>query len=171
MYNGNETSGYNTAGNDQKVIQTRSGTKIIMNDAIGSVLIEDPSGNTWHMDGKGNISVNAPHDITMSAGKNVIISAGQNISGNAGIDLSMTAGANLGLTAGLMKNVFVGANYMMNVMGSLFEMVKGNRESETADRNEIAKSTQFSATEKNFVVNSTKKTVNNSAENTKIIEP
>ena len=103
MYNGNETSGYNTAGNDQKVIQTRSGTKIIMNDAIGSVFIEDPSGNTW----------------------------------------------------------------MMNVMGSL----KGNRESETADRNEIAKSTQFSATEKNFVVNSTKKTVNNSAENTKIIEP
>ena len=103
MYNGNETSGYNTAGNDKKVIQTRSGTKIIMNDAIGSVFIEDPSGNTW----------------------------------------------------------------MMNVMGSL----KGNRESETAERNEIAKSTQFSATEKNFVVNSTKKTVNNSAENTKIIEP
>ena len=42
-------------------------------------------------------------------------------------------------------------------MGSLFEMVKSNRESETAERNEIAKSTQFSATEKNFVVNSTKK--------------
>ena len=60
---------------------------------------------------------------------------------------------------------------MMNVMGSLFEMVKSNRESETAERNEIAKSTQFSATEKNFVVNSTKKTVNNSSENTKIIEP
>ena len=28
MYNGNETSGYNTAGNDKKVIQTRSGTKL-----------------------------------------------------------------------------------------------------------------------------------------------
>ena len=53
---------------------------------------------------------------------------------------------------------------MMNVMGSL----KGNRESETAERNEIAKSTQFSATEKNFVVNSSKKIVNNSAEKTNL---
>ena len=168
MYNGNESSSYATAGNDQKVIQTRSGTKIIMNDAIGSVFIEDPSGNTWMMDGKGNISVNAPNDISLSAGKNVIISAGQNISGNAGIDLSMTAGANMGLTAGLMKNVFVGANYMMNVVGNLIEMVKGNRDSETAERNEVAKSAQFSASEKNIVMNSSKKVVNNSAEKNNI---
>ncbi|WP_130736955.1 type VI secretion system Vgr family protein, partial [Flavobacterium sp. J27] len=59
MYNGNASSGYATSGNDQKVIQTRSGTKIILNDDQGSVFIEDPSGNTWMMDGKGNISVNA----------------------------------------------------------------------------------------------------------------
>ncbi len=46
-YNGSESSGYNTSGNDQKVIHTRSGTKMIFNDAEGSVFIEDPSGNTW----------------------------------------------------------------------------------------------------------------------------
>ena len=43
-YNGKETSGYRTAGNDKKVIHTRSGTKIILNDAEGSVFIEDRAG-------------------------------------------------------------------------------------------------------------------------------
>src|SRR5690606_11796576 len=50
-YNGAETSSYHTSGNDKKVIHTRSGTKIILNDAEGSVFIEDPSGNTYLMDG------------------------------------------------------------------------------------------------------------------------
>ncbi|MFP3835890.1 phage baseplate assembly protein V, partial [Chryseobacterium sp. SIMBA_028] len=59
-YNGSETSSYHTSGNDKKVIHTRSGTKIILNDAEGSVFIEDPSGNTYLMDGAGNINVNAP---------------------------------------------------------------------------------------------------------------
>src|SRR5690606_10367603 len=60
MYNGGQKSGYATANNDLKVIHSRSGTKIKMNDAEGSIFIEDPSGNTWFMDGQGNISVNAP---------------------------------------------------------------------------------------------------------------
>jgi type VI secretion system secreted protein VgrG len=37
-------------------------TKVILNDAEESVFIEDPSGNTWLMDGKGNINVNALKD-------------------------------------------------------------------------------------------------------------
>ena len=32
-----------------------SETKIILNDAEGSVFIEDPSGNTYLMDGNGNV--------------------------------------------------------------------------------------------------------------------
>jgi type VI secretion system secreted protein VgrG len=62
QYNGSESSGYHTSGNDKKVIHTRSGTNVILNDADGSVFIEDPSGNTWLMDGKGNINVNALKD-------------------------------------------------------------------------------------------------------------
>ncbi|WP_309608048.1 type VI secretion system tip protein VgrG [Flavobacterium sp.] len=164
MYNGSESSGYNTAGNDQKVIQTRSGTKIIMNDATGSVFIEDPSGNTWMMDGKGNINVNAPNDITMNAGKNMSINVGQNLSVNAGIDISETAGQNKNLTTGAFHNVFVGKNYLVNVLGSFMEIIKGNRESETSQRNEIAKSVQMLATEKNVVVNSAKTVLKNSGE-------
>ena len=72
-YNGSESSGYNTSGNDQKVIHTRSGTKMIFNDAEGSVFIEDPSGNTWKMDGQGNIEVNAPKNFTVNAGENITL--------------------------------------------------------------------------------------------------
>ena len=91
MYNGNQSSSYASSGNDQKVIQTRSGTKIIMNDAIGSVFIEDPSGNTWLMDGKGNISVNTPNTISMIA-TDIIMTASNNISSNAGVNISESAG-------------------------------------------------------------------------------
>jgi type VI secretion system secreted protein VgrG len=51
---------------------------MIFNDAVGSVFIEDPSGNTWMMDGKGNISVNAPKNFTVNAGENITFTAGQN---------------------------------------------------------------------------------------------
>ncbi|AMA48075.1 hypothetical protein AX766_04780 [Flavobacterium covae] len=64
MYIDSEISGYETGGNDNKVIQTRSGCKVIINDAQGSIHLEVPSGNTWTMDRQGNISVNAPKNFT-----------------------------------------------------------------------------------------------------------
>ncbi len=57
QYNGSQSSGYADGQNNVKAIHTRSGTIIILNDAEGSILIEDPSGSTWKMDGKGNINV------------------------------------------------------------------------------------------------------------------
>ena len=55
-----------------------------MNDGEGSILIEDPSGNTWKMDGQGNIDVNAPKNLTLNVGENVTITAGKNISVSSG---------------------------------------------------------------------------------------
>ncbi len=85
-YNGKAVSGYYTDGNDNKVIHTRSGTKIVMNDKEGSIFIEDPSGNTYFMDGKGNIKTNAPNNIEFTAGKDMIL--------NIGNDLSIQVGNN-----------------------------------------------------------------------------
>ncbi|MFJ1492203.1 type VI secretion system Vgr family protein [Capnocytophaga canis] len=87
-YNGKQKSNYHTAGNDKKVIHTRSGTKIILNDAEGSVFIEDPSGNTYLMDGQGNINVNAPKNITFTAGENLNINVGQNMITSVGNDMT-----------------------------------------------------------------------------------
>ena len=167
MYNGNETSSYASAGNDKKVIQTRSGTKIIMNDAIGSVFIEDPSGNTWMMDGKGNISVNAPNTISMNA-TDIIMTASKNISSNAGMNISESAGVDKNSSVGMMHNLFVGGNSMTNVIGSLFEIVKGNRESETKERKEIAKTIDVFSTEGEINMKSAKEVNKHAAEKSKI---
>jgi len=90
-YNGSETSSYHTSGNDKKVIHTRSGTKIILNDAEGSVFIEDPSGNTYLMDGAGNINVNAPKNMTFTAGEKIYMKAGTDIQNEAGNNISNQA--------------------------------------------------------------------------------
>ncbi|MPT31094.1 MAG: type VI secretion system tip protein VgrG [Chryseobacterium sp.] len=98
-YNGSETSSYHTSGNDKKVIHTRSGTKIILNDAEGSVFIEDPSGNTYLMDGQGNINVNAPKNMSFTAGENVLINAGNNIIASAQKNVNILAGEDITETA------------------------------------------------------------------------
>lgn len=79
------------ANNHIKSIQTRSGNKVIFNDDEGSIFIEDPSGNTYLMDGKGNITVNAPNDITFTAGKNIKMNAGNDITSVAGSNIVSTA--------------------------------------------------------------------------------
>ncbi|WP_136667928.1 type VI secretion system Vgr family protein [Flavobacterium sp. H122] len=129
QYNGQEISGYNTSGNDQKVIHTRSGTKMIFNDAQGSIFIEDPSGNTWLMDGQGNINVNAPNDMNITVGKNLNINVGSNMTTSVGVNMTETVGVDKATTVGMMANTFVGGNSMLNVTGNLTEFIQGNLES------------------------------------------
>jgi type VI secretion system secreted protein VgrG len=114
MYNGSESSSYSTAGNDQKVIQTRSGTKIIMNDAIGSVFIEDPSGNTVLLDGKGNISMNAPKNMTINVGENLDISVGKNMTTSVGKNMDTQVGEDKSTTVN-KKNSLQAKEYKQNV--------------------------------------------------------
>ncbi len=111
LYNSSQSNGFSNAGNDIKTIETRSGTKLRMNDAEGSVFVEDPSGNTWFMDGKGNISVNAPGNINMTAGLNINMTAGINIASSAGMNMVDNAGVMISQTAGadyrlMAENIF-----------------------------------------------------------------
>ena len=62
--------------------------------------MEDPSGNTWFMDGQGNISVNAPKNFTVNAGENVMITAGKDISVSAGSNIAHSANDNITAVAG-----------------------------------------------------------------------
>jgi type VI secretion system secreted protein VgrG len=169
MYNGNESSGFATPNNDFKVTQTRTGIKIVMNDASKSMLLEDPSGNTVLMDGNGSVSVNAPNDITITAGGNISITAGKSITTNAGIDISETAGVNKSTTVGMLHNFFVGGDSILKVMGSVIERITGDKKAHT-EKDRIV------TTEKGVETNTTgstkshseKEVHHNSAEKTKL---
>ena len=80
-YNGEAKSGYTPT---TKAIHTKSGTKILLNDAEGSVRIEDPSGNIYAMDGKGNIKVQAPKNTKLISNQKNEIHSKRKFSNNSG---------------------------------------------------------------------------------------
>ena len=122
--------------NHMRSIQTKSGIKVLMNDDEKSVTILDPSGNTYFMDGKGNITVTAPNDMNFNAGGNMNISVGQNMTTNVGANQSNTVGMNktenvtmnFSESVGAMKNVGVLGSFFTNVTGKLTHYVKGDME-------------------------------------------
>jgi len=164
-YNGKESSGYHTPKNDLKVMRTRSGIIIIMNDADGSVLIEDPSGNKYFMDVKGNITFDAPKNITLNAGEDININAGQNMSTNVGLNKTNTVGGNYTETIARSKFLTIGIDFMIKVTGNLAEYIKGKRESETGERKEIAKTASLISTEEHINVHASKNLNKYSGEN------
>jgi Rhs element Vgr protein len=97
MYNGAETSGYHTAGNDLKVIKTRSGHTIIMNDSEDkmSITILDISGNTIYLDTvKKSITIQAPETIDIIC-KNLNIKVEENMKTDVGHNQENTIGKNI----------------------------------------------------------------------------
>ena len=88
-YNGAAKSGYKPT---TKAIHTKSGTMILLNDAEGSVRIEDASGNIYQMDGNGTIEVKAPKNIIFTAGEDLKFSAGRNMTTNVANNLTTNVG-------------------------------------------------------------------------------
>ncbi|MEZ0129538.1 phage baseplate assembly protein V, partial [Flavobacterium sp. LBUM151] len=131
LTNKNEKSGYSTPNNDYKVMRTRSGILIVYNDADGSLLIEDPSGNKYFMDGKGNINLDAPKNITLNAGENINMNAGQNMTTTVGFNKNETVGGDYTETITGSKYITIGINFILNVVGNMFELIKGNKETES----------------------------------------
>ncbi|KIA85064.1 hypothetical protein OA86_14810 [Kaistella jeonii] len=80
--------------NHMRSIQTKSGIKVLMNDNEKSVTILDPSGNTYFMDGAGNITVTAPKNMTFNAGENLDFNVGKNRTASVGEDYSMSISQN-----------------------------------------------------------------------------
>jgi uncharacterized protein (DUF2345 family) len=138
-----------------------------MNDEEGSVNIIDPSGNFFFMDGKGNISINAPKNFTLKAGENISITAGKEISIDAGESITSSANENIVSTAG--------TDIMMTATGDIkessdtrTEMVEKEfrRQSETS--NEIAGEISMFSEKENMTMQSGKIVEFNSAEKSKL---
>lgn len=116
-YNGGEIAAYYSEGNDLKVIQTRSGTKIIFNDAEeqGSIIVEDPSGNKIFLDGKGNMKAYAPKDIEMIAGENMKIQVGK--------DLHFSVGNQA--TLNIMQKMLINTPFMQQIISNFYHTQAG----------------------------------------------
>ena len=91
LFNGKTGTGGDLK-NNIKSIYTRTGSTITFDEGNSSILVKDPSGNKWFMDGNGNIDVTAPKNITINAGESIIMSAGQNIVATAQKDINVVAG-------------------------------------------------------------------------------
>lgn len=129
------------------MIQTRSGTKIILNDTEGSVFIEGPNGNTYLMDENGNINVTVPKNISFTTGENVNISAGKSINSSANQDINNTAGNDMKTRVGNDHSVHITNNhtfnsndYQQNVKGNKTINVGGSLKESTAETTHRAKS-------------------------------
>ena len=73
VYHSKAKSSFGNSGNDVKAFQSRSGTKVLLNDAAGSVFVEDKGGNSMLIDGAGNITTSSKESITLSCGQSVIV--------------------------------------------------------------------------------------------------
>ena len=153
--------------NHMRSIQTKSGIKVLMNDNEKSVTILDPSGNTYFMDGAGNIEVTAPNNMTFTAGKNMNINVGENMTTSVGMNQSDTIGmnkstnvtANHSESVGAMKMTSVVGDASMFITGKLTEIIDGDVHSEAKqERNEIGKK-EMSITSEGILNNYTKDTL------------
>ncbi|MCT2561947.1 type VI secretion system Vgr family protein [Chryseobacterium herbae] len=106
--------------NHLKSIQTRSGIRILMNDAEGSVNIIDPSGNNYFMDGAGNITVTAPKNMTFNAGENLTINVGKDMKTSVGNDNAIHVINDHQFTSKNYKQT-VNENKTINITGDLKE--------------------------------------------------
>lgn len=159
--------------NHMRSIQTKSGIKVLMNDDEKSVTILDPSGNTYFMDGNGNITVTAPKNMTFNAGENLDINVGQNMTTNVGMNASETIGmnksSNITLNAtqsvGAMKMTSVVGDASMFVTGKLMEIIDGDVVSESKKgRKEYSKGEMEIGSEDMIKKHAQKQVQNNSGE-------
>lgn len=103
LYNGKETSGYHTAGNDIKAERTRSGVEELINDAEGSWKQSTPDGNHYLMDGQKNTIINVPNDFTINVGGNFNINVGQNVSFLVGLRAIYNIGVQMMMNTPILK--------------------------------------------------------------------
>ncbi len=168
QYNAKASSGYSSPNNDLKVLQTRSGNRIISDDATGDITIESQKGQTIAVvHGDGNIRFKAPKNIEFEAGEDIRINAGRDITASAGQNIIENAIGYKETNTGLFYSLSVGTDYLINVIGRMAEYIKGDKESRTEkDRTRVSNGKIVAQSQGTHEQHSEKEIKNNSAENT-----
>ncbi|GAA3508396.1 phage baseplate assembly protein V [Aquimarina addita] len=171
FFNGNKRPDrWGTKDNDLKVIKTKSGHTIELNDTkqSESITITDKKGNNIVIDTAGEtISINALKDISINAGENIQISAGKNISISAGENFDTNAGKNVSLVAG--------GNMELNSAGNMIEksdnrtdIIQKDFSRQSGISDEYANEVHLISAEENLTIQSSKSININSAEKSKL---
>jgi len=96
VYHGSANNHFSNAGNDLKVIRTRSGHTVEFSDAGSGthIIIRDPGGNEIYLDTTGkNITITAPETMTFNA-TNMRMNVKEDMKIDVGADLVATIGKN-----------------------------------------------------------------------------
>ncbi|OAH68492.1 hypothetical protein AXA65_17105 [Chryseobacterium sp. FP211-J200] len=112
--------------NHMRSIQTKSGIKVLMNDQEKSVTILDPSGNTYFMDGAGNITVTAPKNMTFNVGENLTIDVGRDMLTSVGNNKDLKVVKDISITASNHKEE-ISSNKTLKVVDKLEEITGSTR--------------------------------------------
>jgi len=164
-----EKSSYSTPNNDIKaVMHSRSGNRIINDDATGDITIESQKGETIAViHGNGNIRFKAPKNIELEAGEDIILNAGKNMSTNVGLNKTNTIGGSFTEKITGSKSLTIGIDFVLTVTGNMMEWIKGNRETESKDIKEMAQEVFINSTEDSISLRGSKNVSSNSGESSR----
>ena len=140
-YSGNSRTTFGDVANNLKVIKTRSGHTIQMDDTTGEekITITDISGNVITLDTrKGNIRVSAPQTLTFEA-KNIVMTAQESIAVGAGESINTSAGDNI--SAHASKDFLITSSNFSNIVENKSTLV-ANEIEKTAQRVRIDSTAQ-----------------------------
>ena len=140
VYNGSESSGYATSGNDIKAIKTRSGIETLANDAEGSWKLSTPDDSIIELNGKRYIDITSLAGIIMNTkefilnAETISLNATQSMTENIGGSKTTTVGGNKSTTVGVMNKLFVSGDCFTNIKGKKDVLVEGDYKSHTEEQ-------------------------------------
>ncbi len=140
VYNGKAKTNFANSGNDVKVLQTRSGNMIVMNDHDGSMHLADAKGNDVKIDGSGNIGITSSESIVLTCGDSLIKMKKNGDIWISGKQITIVADDKAGIISGQasfiadgQKNDAAMDGMTSNISGSTETNIKGLKTSLSAD--------------------------------------
>ncbi|MCW3463184.1 type VI secretion system Vgr family protein [Chitinophaga nivalis] len=161
LYNGIDYTSFGDAANNRKIIKTRSGHTIQLDDTHGAeqLTICDRSGNHITLDtSTGNLTIAAPAQLQLTA-TNIRLQASENIYLHAGENIAAGAGENVHIHAG---------SHASQTARHIVQHAQENCTRTAHTLTETAEAIHFSSTQENMVLSAAKTIAIKSAEKVKL---
>ena len=159
LFNGTTGNG-GGSNNSIKSLKTRSGISVILNDDNKSLEIKDAGGSSIHLDGNGNILINAPKNIQFHAGNDMSLMVSHDLQVNVGNSQTTNIG-NMMLT-NVMQKILVNTPFMQQLVADFFHTQAGKALLNSQNQIKIEAPETNVVGEQELFIHSANKTVVNS---------